>query len=133
MNPSVEAIVSNYPDSAKAKFLQIRQLIFNLARTNELGAIEETIKWGQPSYLCKFGSTVRLDWCSDNSQCISVFFNCNTKLVETFKEVYGDELVYRGNRVVEISLLTAIPDALEPCIVMALQYHKLKKLPLLGQ
>lgn len=107
-------------------------MIFDVAKDYELGEIEETLKWGQPSYLCKSGSTIRLDWQIAVPNCIGVFFNCKTILVETFQEVFGDSLSYNGNRTVFVALDQVTPLELETCILMALNYHKLKKLPNLG-
>ena len=132
INPIIAEKIETYPEVAKSQFLEIRSLIFEIAKHNKLGQIEETLKWGQPSYLCKSGSTVRMDWQQKNSDNIEMFFNCKTILVETFKEIFKDELTYKGNRVVVVSLLRPIPIELQTCILMALNYHQLKKLPLLG-
>ena len=48
LNPIVKEKVSVYSESAHAMFLEIRSLIFEIARKNGLGEIEETLKWGQP-------------------------------------------------------------------------------------
>ena len=103
-----------------------------MAKENELGPIEETLKWEQASYLCKTGSTIRIDWQPKNKNSIAIFFNCKTSLVETFKEIFPETFSYKGNRVIEIPLNQAAPLELETCLLMALNYHKLKKLPLLG-
>jgi len=132
INPIIAEKVDHYPKTVQSKFYEIRSLIFEIAKENELGEVEETLKWGQPSYLCKSGSTVRIDWQPKNKDSIDVFFNCKTTLVETFKEIFRDELTYKGNRVIVLSLAESIPKELETCILMALNYHKLKKLPLLG-
>ena len=132
MNSTIENSIKAYPEKAKTKFHEIRSLIFEVAQSNGLGEIEETLKWGQPSYLCKFGSTIRLDWQSKTPNSICIFFNCKTILVETFKEIFGESLIYEGNRIVYVPLGEQKPQELETCILMALNYHKLKKLPLLG-
>ncbi len=132
LNSSIENKIKPYPELAKTKFHEIRSLIFEVARDNELGDIEETLKWGQPSYLCKSGSTIRVDWQNGVPDSIGLFFNCKTILVETFREIFGESLVYEGNRIVYVPLDKATPLELETCIFMALNYHKLKKLPLLG-
>ncbi|MEH2493651.1 hypothetical protein V1294_000130 [Bradyrhizobium sp. AZCC 1678] len=50
--PAVDAIFSAYPNPVKSKLLALRRLIFDTADTTEgVGALEETLKWGQPSYL----------------------------------------------------------------------------------
>ena len=132
LNPIIADSIDSYPEEAKFKFHEIRSLIFEIAHKNELGQIEETLKWGQPSYLCKFGSTIRIDWQRKNPDNIDVLFNCKTILVETFKEIFSNELIYKGNRIVVLPLENPVPTELETCILMALNYHKLKKLPLLG-
>lgn len=132
MNPIVENKVKLYPKEARAKFYEIRSLVFEVANENGLGEIEEALKWGQPSYLCQSGSTIRIDWQSKNPNSVDLFFNCKTILVETFKEIFNETLSFRGNRVVVVPLSESIPQEIETCILMALTYHRLKKLPLLG-
>lgn len=132
MKPSIEEIITVYSDAARVKFHEIRSLIFAVAKQNGIGEIEETLKWGQPSYLCTSGSTIRVDWQQQRPHSISVFFNCNTTLVETFKEIFKGSLNFEGNRIVLISLDSPTPKEFEVCLLMALNYHKLKRLPLLG-
>ena len=51
-NPAVDAVFGAYPKPVKAKLLALRRLIFDTADTTEgVGALEEALKWGQPSYL----------------------------------------------------------------------------------
>lgn len=128
----IKDIVDTYPHAAQVKFAELRSLIFEVAKDNQLGDIEETLKWGQPSYLSKFGSTVRLHWQHQMPDSIGVYFNCKTSLVETFKEVFSDSLSYDGKRIVLVPLLKPTPVELQTCFLMALNYHRLKKLPLLG-
>lgn len=132
MNSSVEAKVTAYPKAVRTKFLEIRSLIFDVAKNNGLGEVEETLKWGQPAYLCKSGSTIRLDHQNHSYDSLCLFFNCKTVLVETFKEIFGDSLEYEGNRIVVVPLAKDLPVEIESCLLMALNYHKLKRLPLLG-
>lgn len=132
MKPAIKAIVEEYPRPVQLKFKEIRTLIVDTARNNQLGEIEETLKWGQPSYLCASGSTIRLAWQSQDHNNLKIFFNCNTILVETFREVFGDSLCYEGNRVVMVPVEEPVPQELENCVLMALNYHTLKKKPLLG-
>ena len=61
----VAAVFDAYPGEIKPKLMFLRQLIFDVAsRTNGVGELEETLKWGQPSYLTtqtRSGSLVRID------------------------------------------------------------------------
>jgi hypothetical protein len=62
---AVDAAFAAYPKPIKAKLLTLRRLILDTAsKTTGVGALEETPKWGQPSYLTtstKSGSTIRID------------------------------------------------------------------------
>jgi len=132
MNFDVANKIELYSENARSVFRELRLLIYEVAKANDLGQIEETLKWRQPSYLCKYGSTIRIDWSQEFPDQISIFFNCKTNLVETFKEVFKGDLNYKGNRVVIVSLTKPVPPEIEACFLMALNYHRLKTKPLLG-
>jgi len=130
---TVEEKFESYPLEARLMLCQIREVIFTLAEELCLGDISEELKWGEPSYSCKGASPIRLDWKPKKPEQVSIFVNCKTVLIETYKEVYGNTFKYVGKRelVLPISESLPIPE-LRGCISMALQYHKLKKQPLLG-
>ena len=95
--------------------------------------IEETLKWGEPSYLAKKGSTIRIDWKEKAPQQYAMYFKCTSKLVETFRETFGDTFNYENNRAVLFGLEEEVPvAALKSCIGAALNYHTVKQLPGLG-
>lgn len=112
----------------------LRQLIIEVASdTPGIGELEETLKWGEPSYLAKGGSTVRIGWKESRPAYYAMYFNCNTKLVDTFKELYPESFNFEGNRSIVFHRKDKVPaDALKHCVALSLQYHKLKHLPLLG-
>jgi len=111
----------------------IRELIFNVAQQDGIANIEETLKWGEPSYVSSIGSTVRFDWKLNYPDQYGIYFNCKTVLIETFKEIYGDIFEYEGNRALIFKIEQPIPKkALGHCISMSLRYKKIKHLPLLG-
>ncbi len=99
--PAVDAVFNTYPKAEKAKLLALRRLIFDTAKmTKGVGALQETLKWGQPSYLTpetKSGSTVRIDQVKAAPHQIAIYFHCQTDLVATYRELYP-ELNYGGNR-----------------------------------
>ena len=132
MNSTVENKIQLYPDLAQAKFRELRSLIFEVAEENGIGPIEETLKWGEPSYLNKSGTTIRIDWKPKARECICVFFNCKTILVETYKEMFFDIFKFQGNRAIVLELDKPLPEELRICFLIALNYHQLKRLPLLG-
>lgn len=51
-SPDVAAVFDSYPDAARSELLALRQLILDTAdETDGVCAVEETLHWGQPSYL----------------------------------------------------------------------------------
>ncbi len=125
----VQKKFSSYPQDMQERLLFLRQLIFNCTDKK----VEETLKWGEPSYLCPQGSTVRIDYKDKYPHQYSIYFNCKSKLVDTFKEIYPGEFVFEGNRAIIFKADDHFNiSALKNCISLALNYHKLKHLPLLG-
>jgi len=133
MNLDVEQKFKSYPDDIFIQLTRIRELIFSTAQRDGIYDLTETLKWGEPSYVSKIGSTVRFDWKAKNPEQYCVYFNCKTLLVETFKEVYGDTFSYGGNRAIIFQSGSSIPIIeLGHCISMSRRYKKIKHLQLLG-
>ena len=133
-NPKVKEVFKNYPKSVQQQLFHLRELVLTAAsEINGLENLEETLKWGEPSYLTKYGSTVRMDWKEKNPEQFAIYFKCTSSLVSTFKTIYKDKFKFEGNRAIVFKLNDKIPDTqLKHCISMALTYHKIKHLPLLG-
>ena len=130
-NPAIDAVFSAYPKPVKAKLLALRRLIFDTAKATEgVGALDEALKWGQPSYLTvetRSGSTIRIDRLKSVAGGYAVFFHCQTDLVETFRELYP-ELRYGGNRSILLDAHEKVPEAaLRHCVALALTYHLRKR------
>jgi len=124
---------NGYPQHVRDVLLQIRSLILETISSKNLGKLEETLKWGEPSYVVKNGSGVRFDWKPKYPESYFMFFNCKTKLVDTFKELYSQSLTFEGNRAIVLSLDDPIPHTqLRHCIELSLRYKQIKHLPLLG-
>jgi hypothetical protein len=131
-DPAVDAVFNAYPKPLRAKLLTLRRLIFDTARTTKgVGALQETLKWGQPSYLTpetKSGSTIRIDQVKSAANQYAVYFHCQTDLVETFRELYPTEFSYGGNRCILLNAEDAISEpALRHCVALALTYHLNKR------
>jgi len=132
-NPAVADVFNNYPSAMRKKLLFLRALIFETAAELNVGVIEETLKWGEPSYIAKQGSTIRMDWKPRAPEHYALYFNCKTTLVETYEALYGNLFCYEGNRAIIFTRLELVPvKQLKHCIALSLQYHRLKHLPLLG-
>jgi hypothetical protein len=131
-DPAVDAVFSACPAPVKSRLLALRRLIFDTARmTKGVGAIEETLKWGQPSYLTsktRSGSTIRIDRVKADAVNYAVLFHCQTDLVETFRQLYPTELRYGGKRGILLNADDEIPEAaLRHCVALALTYHLRKR------
>lgn len=133
-NNAVAEVFYGYPETVRPKLLALRQLLLDTAGSViGLDNVTETLKWGEPSYLCQTGSTVRMDWKPRSPEHYALYFHCQTTLVETFRELYRDELEFDGKRAILFDLECELPTTVVThCIELALSYHQRKHLPLLG-
>ena len=133
INSEVADVFNSYPKNIKSKLMFLRKLIFDTAASIEgIGEIEETLKWGEPSYLTpesKSGSTIRIAWKESQKENYSIFFKCTANLVPAFKEKFPKKFKFGGNRSIDFSLNDDVPvKELKRCIALALTYHRNKKL-----
>jgi len=130
----VAPIFDNYPEPVKDKLYKLRQLILDTANEIEIiNTIEETLKWGEPSYLTKHGSAIRINCKKNDPELYAMYFQCTSKLVPTFKIVYQNNFTFEGNRALVFNINDTLPEIqLKKCIQAGLTYHKVKHLPLLG-
>jgi len=134
ISPEVSNVISKYPTEIQNKLLHLRNLILEVASEIQgLEKIEESLKWGEPSYTTKSGSTIRIDWKENAPDQYFIYFHCKTKLVDTFKERYKDLFEYEGNRAITFNISDNVPvNELKHCIKLSLTYHSIKHLPMLG-
>lgn len=132
-SPEVASVFSKYPETVKDKMVNLRRLILEKAEEINLPDLEETLKWGEPSYLAKKGSTIRMDWKAKSPDQYAMYFKCTSKLVPSFRMAYDGFFKFEGNRAIVFELDEEIPEAeLKNCIKAALTYHNVKHLPMLG-
>ncbi|KJD35081.1 hypothetical protein PW52_12050 [Tamlana sedimentorum] len=133
-HPKVKQIFNNYPPQVKPKMDALRALVLKTAESiTGLEKLEETLKWNEPSYLTKHGSTLRIDWKPKTPNQYAMYFQCSSQLVSTFKIIYKTVFKFEGNRAIIFNINGTIPKTeLQHCITLALTYHKIKHLPLLG-
>lgn len=124
MPAHVDAAFRAYPAPLRARLERLRKIVLDTARKMDGVAVEETLKWGQPAFLSKGGSTIRIDGTKDGGA--AMYFICHTDLIATFRELYP-ELRYEGNRAILLGAREKIPeDALRHCISLALTYRSRK-------
>lgn len=108
---------------------ELRALIVDAAaQVPSIGPLEESVKWGQPSFAPKranVGSSVRIEERANGDH--ALMFICTTGLVDQFRDLYSDVLTFDGKRAIVLPQ-GAMPDreALQHCIQLALT-HKLRK------
>lgn len=129
MTADVEHVFNTYPAPIRARLLALRSLIIAVAReTPGVGPLEETLKWGEPSYLTsesKSGITIRLAWKKALPNQFAMYVNCQTELVRMFKKLAPGALNYEGTRAVVFQQNSEWPEAaLRKCIAAALTYHR---------
>ncbi len=129
LDPAVAKVFASYPPAIRPRMMALRRLIFETAATTEgVGPITETLKWGEPAYLTsasKSGSTIRIGWRKSTPSRYALYFHCQTNLVESFRAMFPDVLVFEGNRAIvfeEADTLAAGPLAM--WIAAALTYHR---------
>jgi len=133
-NPAVAEKIATYPPKVQKKLNALRKLILDTAKKSEtVVELEETLKWGEPSYLAPKGSTLRMDWKAKAPDQYAMYFKCTSKLVLSFREVYGDFFQYEKNRAIVFQMNDKVPKKeLAKCIDAALNYHHVKEEKLLG-
>ncbi len=134
IDPRVEDIYNNYPEPIKTKLFELRQLVVETAEQIEnITILEETLKWGEASFLTKYGSTIRINKKKNTTDEYAMYFQCTSKLVSTFRMVYQNMFRFEGNRALVFHVDEDIPKTeLKACVRAALCYHKVKHLPRLG-
>ncbi len=133
-DPAFESKLASYPDFVRDKMYFLRDLVVETGReAPEITHIEETLKWGEPSFLAKTGSTLRMDWKQKTPDQYQLYFKCTSRLVETFKTVFGELFEYEKNRAIVFQLDQEVPvKEVKQCIKATLLYHKVKNDVTLG-
>lgn len=128
----VMAVFKAWPPGVRGRLMTLRELVFDTAaKTDGVGPLEETLKWGQPSYLTAesgSGTTIRIDRLKNRDDGYAIYFHCQSGLVDTFRTIYPDTFTYEGNRAIVLAATDRLPvRALGHCIALALTHHARKK------
>lgn len=127
-SPEFEAKLESYPDCVRDQLKYLRRLVIETAEDIPgITELEETLKWGEPSFVTKTGSTLRMDWKEKTPNQYQLYFSCTSRLVETFKVVFGELFEYEKSRAIIFQLDHEIPVVqLKKCIRATLMYHEVK-------
>lgn len=123
-DPTVAAVFRHYPKDVLPPLLELRELIFEVAESLKLTDLKETLKWGQPSYLTKKGTTIRIDQIENSKGAFGLYFHCRTGLIDSFRQQHPNAFDYQGKRCIlfKDSKLTN-KALLSGFIEQALTYH----------
>ena len=129
-NPAVADVFQRCPPRLRATLLGLRDLIYDVAATTEgVGRLEETLKWGQPSYLTpetKSGSTLRIGATKDGRHA-GLYVHCQTDILSSFRDRFPDAFRYQGERaILFMSGEDLQAEKLKLCIAHGLTYHARK-------
>jgi len=129
---AMAAVLGRYPHAMRHGLLMLRRLILETATATEgVGRLDETLKWGQPSYLTPdtgSGSTIRIDAVRGSTDRFAIYFHCQTDLVETFRRLYPRTFIFEGNRALHFRVGDPLPETeLGHCIALALTYHSRRR------
>lgn len=125
---AVAEVFATYAPAQKKKLTELRDIIYQVAATTEgVGAIEEALRWQQPSYLTPAtgsGSTIRIDAIRGQPDRYAMYFHCQTGLVDHFRQIYPKTFKYESNRALIFDVAQMLPEAqLRHCVSLALTYH----------
>lgn len=128
----IASVFDGYPKNLRKKLDRMRELIFEVATETEgVGKLNETLKWGSPSYLTdqtQSGTTVRIDRVSWQKDKYGVFVHCQSGVIDQFKSAFGNDYTYDGQRGIILDSNEEIPEeAIRHFIWLALTYHLRKK------
>jgi hypothetical protein len=129
MNAAVGEVFAAYPPKLRKRLLAVRRVIFEIAKKTEgVGKLQETLKWGEPAYVTAetgSGSTIRINRHKKQDRQYAVYFHCQTTLVDSFRGLFPKAFKFEGNRCIVFDENDRVPTAeLKICIGMALTYHQ---------
>jgi hypothetical protein len=74
-----------------------------------------------------------MDWKEKSPDQYAMYFQCSSRLVNTFRLVFDHTFQFEGNRAILFHLDQKLPvEELKECIKASLTYHKVKHLQTLG-
>ncbi len=79
-NRQVRAVFDQLTPDVRRGLMRLRDLIFEVAAgLDDVDPISEELRWGQPSYLTKTGSTLRLGASKQGG--FALFAHCQTTII----------------------------------------------------
>ncbi len=131
MDQSLITAIAPWPDAAQRHFSIARQLVYAVATDQNIGPLEESLKWGQPAWRpakARTGSTLRLYWSASDPRHLAAYVDCKTDIAAQMALRFADQFNNDGRRALAFSLEEALPeDAFWQLAHLTLCYHRLKR------
>ena len=129
MTGITQTIASWSPD-AQAACRSCAALFDSVAAEAGIGALDNSLKWGQPSWRPikpRTGATLRLGWSNAAPDTLSIYVDCKTNLAARFSDIYP-AIVNDGRRMISFSMpLDGQQTALRHLAAMTFTYHLRKR------
>ena len=125
-NQKVAAAYAAFPQDSLAIAIALRELVLETARTMpEVGPVTESLKWGQPSYVVKKGTALRIA-VPKGGGC-GLYAHCQSGVIAHYAAtVAGPDKIDGTRGVIFQTVDDVVPERLRLLIRHALTYHKAK-------
>ena len=124
-SPAIKLAFDAFDPSHRTMMLALRDLIFKTAASLPVGRIEESLKWGQPSYTTpdtRAATPIRLAVTKFDR--VAMLTHCQSTVMSDFRALAPPELQFDGNRALHLDPTIAVPiDKITPLIRAALTYR----------
>lgn len=128
MTDPFAATTGLWPNDARSAFEQIRAVILRSAQQADVGALCESLKWGQPAWRPvrpRQGSTLRLMWQDNAPQSLALFVDCKTSLSATMQDIYPTVFKYEKQRALRFDIAAPLSvDAIDHLARLTFTYHR---------
>ena len=102
--PDILARTKTWPAQAQTHFALFRRIVIEVATSAKVGALDESLKWGQPAYLTpetKSGATIRLG--CPKAGGFAIYVHCQTSIVSDFQALFPNDFDNEGNRAIHFA------------------------------
>lgn len=97
MDPRVEALLDAADPDIAAGITRLRRMIYEVAASDpKIGPVQETVKWGQPAYLARKGTTLRLGQPKGGG--FGLYVHCQSRVIPEFRDLFPDHDRFDGTR-----------------------------------
>jgi hypothetical protein len=120
-------LIATWPGLAQHATWTCRTLFHDIADENDLGGLNESLKWGQPAWRPvkpRTGSTLRMNWSPATPDHLAFFVDCKTDLAARMQDLYPDLPLNDGRRHLGVFLDAPLPEqAIAHLASMTFTYH----------